>query len=486
MSVSDVAILFNQILKKMPVRILMLLSLGKSPFSKKSYLRLAMESLVYNSRTFNPVVLIAKKMLQKFIDIVAEQYGASPRDILEIFKKPHYIIGLESVLKGALIFGVRKPFVPGAPFLVVWDYTYRCNLRCKHCYIDAGMPRKEMSYPEKVKALDILADTGVASIALSGGEPLLGEGIFDIIKRGKDYGIHMSLATNGTLITKEVAEKLAKIGLDYVQISLDSPDPKIHDSFRGVPGAFNRTIRGIKNALEAGLTVEVAMTVTRFNVDQVNPMLNFLKELGVPLFMHFNFIPTGRGKDIVNMDIDPDTREQILRDLVKKSYQGFPVKAMSTAPQYARIAIQFSIEKEKESTLITGHFYQFTGSRRVQEIAEFIGGCGAGRAYIALEPNGDIQPCVFMPIKIGNILKDNFRDLWIHNEILNKLRNRDILTGKCGSCPYRYICGGCRARAYAYFGDYLAPDPGCIYNRDLWEKLAPRTMDLPKIHIPAQ
>ncbi|RLE73061.1 MAG: radical SAM/SPASM domain-containing protein, partial [Thermoprotei archaeon] len=115
-----------------------------------------------------------------------------------------------------------------------------------------------------------------------------------------------------------------------------------------------------------------------------------------------------------------------------------------------------------------------------------IGGCGAGRAYIALEPNGDIQPCVFMPIKIGNILKDNFRDLWIHNEILNKLRNRDILIGKCGSCPYRYICGGCRARAYAYFGDYLAPDPGCIYNRDLWEKLAPRTMGLPKIHIPAQ
>ena len=470
MSVSDIAVLFNQVLRRKIIRWPLSLFLKKDPFLRKSYIRLALESLAYGKHSFNPIVGAAKLIINYLVNQMAKKYNVDKRDILEIFKKEHYIIGLESVLKGALWFGVNRPFTPGAPFLVVWDYTYRCNLRCKHCYINAGIiPRDELTLDEKRKALDILADAGVASIAYSGGEPLLGEGIFEMIKRTKDYGMHASMATNGTLLTKEVAEELARIGLDYIQISLDSVNPHIHDEFRGVQGAFNRTIKGIKNAMNAGITVEVAMTITKYNVDQVKEMLDFLKELGVPLFMHFNFIPTGRGKDIVQMDIDPDTREKILKYFVKKAKENFPVQAMSTAPQFARVSIQCS--QLSNEVMIGGHFYQYKGDTKLIQIAEFIGGCGAGRAYISLEPNGDIQPCVFLPIKVGNILKDDFEELWRSNKVFNDLRNRDLLKGACANCPFKYVCGGCRARAYAYFGDYLAPDPGCIYNLEWWNRI---------------
>ena len=103
-------------------------------------------------------------------------------------------------------------------------------------------------------------------------------------------------------------------------------------------------------------------------------------------------------------------------------------------------------------------------------LAEFIGGCGAGRFYLAMEPNGDLQPCVFLPLKIGNILEDDFEELWRCNKVLEELRNKDIIK-KCKSCKYRYYCGGCRARAYGYFGDYLMPDPGCIYNKEEYERM---------------
>ena len=156
------------------------------------------------------------------------------------------------------------------------------------------------------------------------------------------------------------------------------------------------------------------------------------------------------------------------------------IQAASTAPQYARVALQLGTEKGK--TFLAGHFYRYSSEGNLAPLAEFIGGCGAGRAYIALEPNGDIQPCVFMPVRIGNILKDDFKELWLNNRILNELRNRDLLKGYCSECPYKHVCGGCRARAYAYFNDYLAPDPGCIYNLEWWNRIVNRILEESK-HI---
>ncbi|MHC1631689.1 MAG: SPASM domain-containing protein, partial [Methanotrichaceae archaeon] len=127
-------------------------------------------------------------------------------------------------------------------------------------------------------------------------------------------------------------------------------------------------------------------------------------------------------------------------------------------------------EEGESQKIVPTHFYNPKLAGQLVDLAEFIGGCGAGRFYVSIRANGDLQPCVFFPLKVGNILEDDFEELWKKNEVLSNLRNKDIQEGFCGKCDYHYYCGGCRARAYAYTGDYLAPDPGCIYNREVYEK----------------
>ena len=479
MSTSDTAVILKKILDKWYIRNALKLFLKKNNKFNKTYLELGLRSFIGEDiKTKDPRIVISKFVVKKALDAVVNTFEGDRNQVMEILKKPYDIRGVIALIKGYLKFGLNRPFTPGAPFLVVWDYTYKCNLRCKHCYINAGGNRPEMSPSEKKRALDIMADAGLVSIAFSGGEPLLDPTIFDMIKRAHDYGIFTAIASNGTLITEEIALKLKNAGLNYAQISLDSPDPAIHDEFRGVLGTWERTVRGIRNLKRAGITVEISTTVTKYNVDQVVEMIKLSEKLGADIFMHYNFIPTGRGKNIINMDINPLERENLLRSLAFKLYNEFPLYTLSTAPQLARVSLQIGDEINSGEKYIGGHFYSFA-SNKAADVAEFLGGCGAGRLYISLEPNGDIQPCVFLPIKIGNILKDDFEDLWINNEILNSLRSREDLKGFCGACQYRYVCGGCRARAYAYYGDIKAPDPGCIYNKDEWEKLKGRITAIP-------
>ncbi len=479
MSSVDIAKILSTYLNNSISRAGLRFLLRRDKSSKKTLVEKALEDLVEGKSEYKSISSrVAKFIIKTTIKRAAKVFGISYEDALKTFELPYARRALSSVMKGILDFGVRRPFVPGAPFLVVWDYTYRCNLRCKHCYIAAGAGnRPEMGMDERRKALDILADAGVVIIAFSGGEPLLGPGIFNMIERANDYGIYTAMATNGTLINKEVSQKLVKAGLQYVQISLDAPIPQVHDEFRGIPGVWEKTVRGIKNAREAGLYVEISMTITKMNYDLIPQMLELAKELCVDLFMHYNFIPTGRGKEIVELDISPQEREELLKMLVKVTVNK-ELQAASTAPQFARVSLQQTSTRNEK--LLAGHFYRYTFDSNVEPIAEFIGGCGAGRAYIALEPSGDIQPCVFMPIKVGNILRDDFEDLWRNNKVFRELRDRDLLEGNCGNCPFKYICGGCRARAYAYFGDYLAPDPGCIYNIEWWNRIISRTIEVSK------
>ena len=167
------------------------------------------------------------------------------------------------------------------------------------------------------------------------------------------------------------------------------------------------------------------------------------------------------------MDLDPIEREKILHKLFRENKR-HRVTVLSTAPQYSRVSLQESSGRN----VIPTHFYNPGVDTIVAALAEYIGGCGAGRIYAAIEPDGTVTPCVFMPIRVGNIRGEHFADIWEKSSILNMLRNRELLHGACGKCPYRYICGGCRARAYAYTGDPLGPDPGCIHNLKVWQMLA--------------
>ena len=208
--------------------------------------------------------------------------------------------------------------------------------------------------------------------------------------------------------------------------------------------------------------------MTRYNYKQLPDIIQFGEDLGANWFMAYNFVPTGRGKEIFETDLTPDEREEMLKMLWGELRKGRKINVLSTAPQFARVALQH--EEGESQKIVPTHFYNPKLAGQLVDLAEFIGGCGAGRFYMSMRANGDLQPCVFFPLKVGNILEDDFEELWEKNEVLSNLRNKDILEGFCGKCDYRYYCGGCRARAYAYTGDYLAPDPGCIYNKEVYEK----------------
>ncbi|MBS7250079.1 MAG: radical SAM protein [Candidatus Freyarchaeota archaeon] len=397
-------------------------------------------------------------------------FGVSEEDLKTRFKDPYWRTGLVDVIKGIAKYGVKKPFVPGAPFLIVWDYTYACNLRCKHCYASAGKPLpNEFSTREALNTADELADAGVTAVAFSGGEPLMRKDLFDTMKRLRDNGVFTAVATNGTLITREVAKKLADLGAGFVQISLDGASAETHDSFRGVPGAYERTLQAIKNCVENGLFVEISTTATRMNYDEVPKIADLCEGIGVDWYMIFNFVPTGRGYFMIENDLTPEDREKLLKILWNRLKSGGKLQYLSTAPQFARVALQE--EKDSEKRIIPGHFYNPTLMGQLTNLGDFIGGCGAGRMYAALEPEGTLQPCVFLPLKLGNLREERFEDIWDTHPILQTLRDREKLKGRCKTCKYRDVCGGCRARAYGYFGDVTAPDPGCIYNKDVFYKL---------------
>ena len=399
-------------------------------------------------------------------------FGLTEEDIKKKFTDPYWLKGLSSTIRGVALFGVEKPFTAGAPFQIVWDVTYACNLHCKHCYATAGKTWKdELTTKEAKHAIDIFDRAGVTIIAFSGGECLVRPDILELTRYTSDKGIYVAMATNGTLITKKKAGEMKDAGVQFVQISLDGANAKTHDEFRGIKGAFDKTSQGIKNCVEEGFFTEVSTTVTKYNYKEVPDIVELSERWGADWFMAYNFVPTGRGKDILDMDITPDEREDMLKSLWTE-LKNRKINVLSTAPQFARVALQQ--EPDSEEKIVPTHFYNPKLSGQLVNLAEFIGGCGAGRFYMGMRANGDLQPCVFFPIKLGNIKEDDFEDLWRNNPILKDLRNKDILEGNCSKCEYRYYCGGCRARAYGYTGNYLAPDPGCINNSMVSSRTNPK------------
>jgi radical SAM protein with 4Fe4S-binding SPASM domain len=435
--------------------------------SEGGRLETALEALV----TGTPPTLSCRLnslLLHTLLNLGARAFNVNFEEYLEFFQDKYVRRGVTTVLKSLGEYGVTEPQKLTAPFLVVWNYTKMCNLRCIHCYSNAGVPAPdELSFKEKIRAVDELAEAGVVSIAFSGGEPLLGKDFYEVAEYASEQGFYVSVATNGTLVTKNVARKLADF-VDYVEVSLDHSQPELHDRFRGKRGAFKKTLKGIRNCAETDMLTCVATTVTRSNLGCIPDLIDIAEDLGADRFIAFNFIPIGRGKETVDLDISPDQKEELLKYLYRANGTK-AIQVFSTAPQFARVAFEETEKKEKGDIVVT-HFATYSLSKRAAAIANFIGGCGAGRLYCSLEHNGDIQPCVFMPIRVGNI-REGFERIWKESPVLKTLRDRTLLKGHCSQCQYNLVCGGCRARAYRYMGDVTAPDPGCINNSKEWESL---------------
>ena len=375
--------------------------------------------------------------------------------------------GLVATVRSVGHLGLGQPQRFVAPLMVVWNFTQACNLQCKHCYQEAGKRRAdELAIEEQKRVVDLLAERDVPMIAFSGGEPLMAPTFLEIVRHASRYRMHLTVATNGTLCTPDKVKAMVDAGLKYAEISLDSTDPKKHDAWRGAAGYWERAVAGIRTVLKTpGIKCGVAMTVTRWNLDEMEQVLEWCISEGVNTFYAFNFIPTGRARAVVDQDLAPGERERMLAVLQKYLVDG-RISIMSSAPQYGRACLELG---DPTAPVNTGH-YGYGGGKMTRIFARYVGGCGAGRAYCAIQPNGDVTPCVFLPIKVGSLRTDPFEKIWNH-EVMELLRDRSDRTGHCRECDYKFNCGGCRARSWGYFRDLRRPDPGCKFNQAAWDEI---------------
>jgi len=291
--------------------------------------------------------------------------------------------------------------------------------------------------------------------------------IWAVLERAQQKKVYVTIATNGTLLTRKNVERIAGFGVKYIEVSLDSKDPATHDEFRQLPGAWQRSIEGIKNVLAMpGLRCGIATCFTRETVGQAPEMVELAISMGAHTFVHFNFIPVGRGEGMVREEMTVEQREWLLRFLLQTLDEG-RIGVMSTAPQLGRVCTMYG---DPEGMMAMGHAGAGKG-RQAQVVSKYLGGCGAHRCYCCVQPDGQVNPCVYMPTRtLGELRKSSFADIW-NNPLETVLSDRDDRGDHCGVCDYRMFCGGCRARAEAYTGDVQAGDPGCIYNKHMWDEI---------------
>jgi radical SAM protein with 4Fe4S-binding SPASM domain len=401
-----------------------------------------------------------------WIDFLRRSLSIRREKVEKLLADPYARRAIIILVRSFSHFGIKKPLSIYAPFLVVWDFTHNCNLNCKHCYSNSGATREtELTTEEALEVVDQLADAGVIALAFSGGEPLSRKDFFEVASHAAKRGLYVSVATNGTLLSKENVRRLKQAKINYVEVSIDGATAETHDSFRGVPSAFEKAVAGLKNCVEADLCACIATTATKSNIAEMPEILDLAEEIGAERFTYFNFVPTGRGKEHYDQDLSPEEREKLMLYLLDRMSKGYKVTILTTAPQLARVALQCQGPGD-EATMSMAHMQTVKVSKKAVPLADFIGGCGAGRLYCSLSPQGDVHPCVFLPINVGNLKKEKFGDVWLNSKLFNALRNRDNLKGACGKCDYKYICGGCRARANAYKNDIMASDVGCILSKE--------------------
>jgi len=399
----------------------------------------------------------AVKLLMKLGIMLA---GGDEEAVKEaVLRDPHVRRGICTVLEGIARYGITVPQRLPSPFLVVWNFTNSCNFRCKHCYQHASQPlSNELNLAEKHDLVDQLDKAGVAAVALSGGEPTIHAHFKEIITDLSSRGIFTSAATNGWSYSDPRKLKEARdLGLKYIEVSVDSADPKKHDEFRGLPGAWDHAVKALKNSVDLGMMQGMATLMSKDTLDEIGDILDLAEDIGITKVIFFNFIPVGRATEIEKKDLSAKEREEFMK-IIYREMVNRRIEVLSTAPQYARICLLVD-----GGPVSPAHFYA-GGAFAAKTLAEFVGGCGAGRIYAGIEPDGTVVPCVFMPISVGNVRQSSFRNIWEESEEMKLLRDRDNFTGKCRDCSYRNFCGGCRARAYYYNSNFLADDPGCIRN----------------------
>ena len=359
------------------------------------------------------------------------------------------------------------------PYVVSWNLTYRCNLACEHCYLDAGgtsaVPQRAEDAPRGPRLLavenfadrselgteecfrvidDIVAFAPECLTILTGGEPLLRRDILEIVRRAAERGLWVVVGTNGVSITENVARRLADAGARGLSLSLDALDPERHDRFRMVRGAWQNTVDGAEILNRTGLPFIVQTTAGSHNLGELEAIADFAHDrLAAKVWNLYFLVPTGRGQFV--SDMTPEQYDEVLASLyrIQRKYDRRMLVNAKCAPHYIKTVLEHGAESDPKIRTYSGG----------------AGGCPAGTHYMGIRPNGDVTPCPYLPVFAGNLRRSSLTDLWTSSGLFTDIRRRSSLGGRCGPCEMNAHCGGCRARAYGMTGDLMAEDPLCTH-----------------------
>ena len=362
-----------------------------------------------------------------------------------------------------------SPFV--RPYVVSWNLTYRCNLACEHCYLDAGAAplvrtenfadRSELGTDECFRVIDEIAAFAPECLTiLTGGEPLLRRDILEIVRRAAERELWVVVGTNGVRITENVARRLAEAGARGLSLSLDALDPDRHDRFRRVRGAWRNTVEGAEILNRTGLPFIVQTTAGSHNLGELDAIADFAHDrLAAKVWNLYFLVPTGRGQFV--SDMTPAQYDEVLASLyrIQQKYNRRMLVNAKCAPHY----IKTVLENAGAETDPMPTDAESPGLSPIRIYSGGAGGCPAGTHYMGIRPNGDVTPCPYLPVFAGNLRGSRLADLWTSSKVFTDIRRRSSLGGRCGACEMNAHCGGCRARAYGMTGDLMAEDPLCTH-----------------------
>lgn len=350
------------------------------------------------------------------------------------------------------------------PRLIFWESTVACNLTCQHCRRIEFAAQAELSTERMQRLFAELAELSRPIVVFSGGEPLMRADILPLARYAVDLGLRVALATNGTLLDADTAAAVAAAGIARVSISLDGATAATHDTFRRQEGSFARAIAGCGHLKTAGVPFQINTTVTTANEAELEALFTLAETLGAVALHLFLLVPVGCGAELAaDQMLTPARYEKVLHWFYRRSQESKLETKVTCAPHYYRILKQ-------RGAMPAGHPGAKPGGHPGTKPGGHPGGmnavtrgCLAGTGVAFISHTGEVFPCGYLPVSCGNIMTQSFTDIWRGSPVFQELRDTGKLKGKCHGCDFVGVCGGCRARAYAGGGDYLAPEPYCLY-----------------------
>jgi radical SAM protein len=341
--------------------------------------------------------------------------------------------------------------------VVIWETTRSCALKCVHCRAEAIDRRSpdELTGKQAFMLLEEVRRFGKPIVVLTGGDPLRRPDIKRIVRYGTSLGLRMAVTPSGTQeITEPDVKDLKEAGTARLAVSVDGSSAGIHDAFRGVDGSFQWTMEILRWAKKADLPVQINTTISRHNIDDLDPLCLLMESMDIVLWSVFFLVPMGRAK--LDDEIGGREYERVFNRMAHLAgHVSFDIKS-TEAPHYRRVLIQRAIESRLPS---------FANEKppSAPGVGRAPMGVNDGKGFVFISHTGEIYPSGFLPISGGNVKNDSLTDVYRHSELFTTIRDHSRLKGKCGACEYKTVCGGSRARAFAVHGDMMAADPFCVH-----------------------